>query len=76
MANVQKTITLEVIVTVEVDEDLIGTEGVDDVHQLAENVAYGIQYMDQEGELFRGGKVKEYIANVLDVEDTEFQYSA
>ncbi len=74
MAIVQKTITLEVTITVEVDEDLIGTDGVDDPFDMAQAVAYGCQYMNEAGELFMGGKVMEYSADVVSVDDTQYEY--
>jgi hypothetical protein len=74
MAIVQKTIQLEVFVTVEVDEDAIGTDGVDDPSDLASTVCYGMQHMDEAGELFYGGTVKEYSASVISVEDTNHEY--
>jgi len=69
MAIVQKTIILEVYVTVDVDEDLIGTEGVDDPYDVAHNVADGMQSLDDFGDLYKGGTVKEYSVNVLDVQN-------
>ncbi len=74
MAIVQKTITLEVTITVEVDEDLIGTDGVDDPFDMAQAVAYGCQYMYEAGELFMGGKVMDYSAEVVSVDDTQYEY--
>ena len=74
MAKVQKTVSLEVRVTIEVDEDLIGTDEVDDPFQMADNVSYGLHQLNDSGDLFRGGDVKEYSVNVLEVKDTQFQY--
>lgn len=74
MAMVQKTITIEVTITVEVDEDRIGTEGVDDPYDMASSVAFGCQHMDEAGELFVGGDVMEYSASVLSVDDTQYKY--
>jgi hypothetical protein len=75
MALVQKTITLEVVVTIEIDEDVIGTDGVDDPFDLAQTVCYGLDGLNSDGDLFHGGTVKEYSANVLDVSDTNNEYN-
>lgn len=72
--KVQKTVKLSVWITVEVDEDLIGTDGVDDPFQVEENVSYAIQYMEDAKELFRGADVKEYSVALETVEDTNYQY--
>lgn len=74
MTMVQKTIILEVNITVEVDEDLIGTDDVDNPFEVANAVAHGCQAMDEAGELFMGGTVMEYSANVVSVDDTRYEY--
>lgn len=69
MALVQKTIELKVSITVEVEEDLIGTDKVDDPFQLASTVAWALDYFNVSGELFTGGRVTRFSADVIGVED-------
>lgn len=75
MAIVQKTIDLSVRITIEVEEDLIGTDGVDDLFNMADNVAIALEQLNDQSELFVGGVVKEFSAEVIGVEDTNYQYT-
>ena len=69
MNLVKKTIELSVTVAVEVDEDLIGTDGVDDPFDMADNICFALEELDKSGDLFRGGKVIEYSAYVLGIQE-------